>query len=440
MKPAAVVDAVADRDLEGLPLERLEAEISGWNAQLSAATCRWLLLVGEFDRRRGWEAWECHNCAHYLDWMCGIDRRTAREHLRVARALPDLPVVRAAFEQGELSYAKVRAITRVATGETEATLVEWARHGTASHMEEIVRGLRRVKRTLELEETNGRHDGRYARWRWHDDGSLSISARLDPEAGAQLVAAIEGMMALQSGSAEPPSVVGGDLEARRADALVDLAEAAMAGGAEGLVAKVPEVVVHVDVAVLADDAEGDSLLDNGPALAPETARRLACEAGIVPIFEDGDGNPLNVGRRHRRPPTALRRALLARDRCCRFPGCGSRRFLHAHHVIHWAQGGDTRIGTMVLLCSKHHRAVHEGGYFCGLRSDHGEVHFLRPDGQPIDLPPIDRASHTFADPPAPDAGRSLWSGERLDLGLAVEGLWLAEAPLVAAGSPASPGS
>ena len=431
MEPEPVVGVIVDCDPEALPLERLEAEISGWNAQLSAATCRWLLLVGEFDRRRGWEAWECHNCAHYLDWMCGIDRRTAREHVRVARSLGDLPVVRASFERGELSYAKVRAITRVATSDTEETLVEWARHGTASHLEEIVRGLRRVKRTLELEEANQRHHDRYARWRWHDDGSLSISARLDPDAGAQLIAAIEGMMALESGSAEPPSVQDG-IEARRADALVGLAEAAMAGGAEGLVAKVPEVVVHVDVAVLSDDADGDSLLDDGPALAPETARRLACEAGIVPILEDGEGNPLNIGRRHRRPPTALRRALAARDRSCRFPGCGSRRFLHAHHVVHWARGGETRLGTMVLLCSKHHRAVHEGGYFCSLTDDRGELQFAGPDGQPLELPPTDQASNAFADGPAPGTGRSLWSGEHLDLDLAVEALLVLENPLVPA--------
>jgi hypothetical protein len=423
MDPAIVVDAVGSADLEALPLERLEAEISGWNAQLSAATCRWLLLVGEFDRRRGWEAWECHNCAHYLDWMCGIDRRTAREHLRVARSLAELPATQSAFARWELSYAKVRAITRVATGETEETLVEWARHGTASHLERIVRGFRKVKRTLELEEANRRHAARYARWRWNDDGSLAFSARLDPEAGAQLIAAIEGMTVLQGGSAEPPSTQEAP-DARHADALVGLAEGALAGGAEGLAAHVPEVVVHVDVAVLSDDAAGDCLLDDGPALTPETARRLACDAGIVAIVEDAEAHPLNVGRRRRRPPSALRRALAARDGCCRFPGCGSRRYLHAHHVVHWSRGGETRLGTMVLLCSKHHRAVHEGGYICRLSSEHGELIFLRPDGRPIELPPTDEASSAFAYQAATDAGRSLWAGEHLDLDLAVAGLCL----------------
>jgi hypothetical protein len=339
--------------------------------------------------------------------------------------MEELPTMRGAFARGELSYAKVRAISRVATAETEATLVEWARHGTASHLERIVRGFRKVKRTLELEATNQRHADRYARWRWNDDGSLAFSARLDPEAGAQLIAAIEAMMGLEGGSAEPPRLQE-EPDARRADALVGLAVAAVAGGVDGLAARVPEVVVHVDVDVLSDDAAGDCLLDDGPALAPETARRLACDAGIVTIVEDADGNPLNVGRRHRRPPTALRRALAARDGSCRFPGCAARRYLHAHHVVHWARGGTTDIGAMARLCSKHHRAVHEGGWICRLTSEGGELEFLQPDGQPIVLPPTDQASDAFAHQPEPDAGRSLWAGERLDLNLAVEGLanWL----------------
>src|SRR5437764_7016114 len=187
----ALAEAVPEQDVAELPVARLEAEIIGWNAQLSAATCRWLLLVGEFDRRRAWEAWECHNCAHYLDWICGVDRRTAREHVRVARSLPGLPVTRAAFAAGDISYAKVRAITRIATPENEATLVDWARHGTASQLERIVRSYRSALRAQELQDVNDRHAGRYARWHWDDNGSLVVSARLDPEAGAQFVAAVE---------------------------------------------------------------------------------------------------------------------------------------------------------------------------------------------------------------------------------------------------------
>jgi hypothetical protein len=423
----AVTALAPEQDPAELPVERLEAEIVGWNAQLSAATCRWLLLVGEFDRRRGWEAWECHNCAHYLDWVCGVDRRTAREHVRVARSLAGLPVTRSAFAAGEISYAKVRAITRIATPGNEATLVEWARHGTASHLERIVRGYRSVLRNEQLEEVNERHAARYARWHWDDDGSLVISARLDPEAGAQLVAAVEAVMkAGGGGSAGPARSPQETTEARRADALVALAESATAGvTAGGLVRQVPEVVVHVDAAVLADDdPDGCCELDGGPTLAPETVRRLACDAKLVTVAEDGDGNPLGVGRRHRRPPSALRRALAARDGGCRFPGCGSRRYLHAHHVRHWARGGVTAIENLTLLCSKHHRAVHEGGYICRPAVEGGEVQFFRPDGSAIELPSAaEGAARRLPIDLAPTAGTYRWAGERLDLGIAVAGLF-----------------
>jgi hypothetical protein len=422
-----VAAMMPEHDFTQMPVERLEAEIVGWNAQLSAATCRWLLLVGEFDRRRGWEAWECHNCAHYLDWICGVDRRTAREHVRVARSLPELPTIRSAFAGGDISYAKVRAITKIATPENEATLVEWARHGTASHLERIVRSYRSALRNEELDEVNERHANRYARWHWEDDGSLVVSARLAPEAGAQFIAAVEAMMkAEDSGPAGPPRSLQETAEARRADALVALAEAAKTGMAgDGLVRHAPEVVIHVDVAVLADDdPSGCCELEGGPTLAPETARRLACDAKLVTVVEDDDGNPLGIGRRHRRPPSALRRALAARDGCCQFPGCGSRRYLHAHHLRHWARGGVTAMENLVLLCSKHHRAVHEGGYLCRAAVRGAEVEFLRPDGSAIEVPSAagDTARRLPIDL-APDAGTCRWAGEHLDLGMAVGGLF-----------------
>jgi uncharacterized protein DUF222/HNH endonuclease len=418
-------------DLAELPLERLEAEITGLNAYLSAATCRWLLMVGEFDRREGFWAWGCKSCAHYLNWACGIDQRTARDQVRVARRLPELPVTTEAFSTGELSYAKVRAITRVATPENEETLVELARHGTASHLERIVRAYRRVLGANNPDEVKERHQARYARWHWDDDGSLVLSARLDPEAGAVMRAAIEAMAKeLESGSAEP---LRDEPEVRMADALAAVAEAAMAGANPR--AATPQVVVHVDVDVLADDeAEGRCELEDGPALAPETARRLACEAGLVTVIEDGEDNPLSVGRRRRTPPSALRRALAARDESCRFPGCEQRRFVHAHHVHHWARGGETALGNLVLLCSKHHRLVHEGGFGCDV-DPAGTIVFHCPDGRRVETRPftVEPLHHgrTEADERldldiAPDAGQCLWDGARLHLADTVESLLVAD--------------
>jgi hypothetical protein len=150
------------------------------------------------------------------------------------------------------------------------------------------------------------------------------------------------------------------------------------------------VVVHVDAPVLGDSgvrgatgevAEGACTLETGPALDPETARRLACDASVVRILEH-DGRPLSVGRKTRSVPPALRRALRSRDRTCRFPGCCQRRFLHAHHIDHWAHGGRTELANLIHLCGFHHRLVHEGGYTIQRRGA-GGLEFRRPDGQPL---------------------------------------------------------
>jgi hypothetical protein len=148
------------------------------------------------------------------------------------------------------------------------------------------------------------------------------------------------------------------------------------------------VVVHVDQAILPDTAiaHGNEPhcceLDDGPALALDAVRRLACDATIVGVLEDTDGEPLNVGRKTRSIPPALSRALRARDRGCRFPGCDRARFTEGHHVKHWADGGETKLSNLVTLCSFHHHLVHEGGF--GLTAtDDGLFVFTRPDGRRI---------------------------------------------------------
>ena len=147
---------------ETMPLERLEAEITQLAGHLAAAECRWMVLIAEFDRRAGYEQWGCRTCSHWLSWQCGLDTRAAREHVRVARALETLPLITHAFAAGTLSYSKVRALTRVATPENEASLVMIAGHATAVQVERTVRTYRRVlSQDDELDETNARHAARF---------------------------------------------------------------------------------------------------------------------------------------------------------------------------------------------------------------------------------------------------------------------------------------
>jgi hypothetical protein len=394
-----------------IPSEQLELEITQLAAHVNAATCRWLGLVAEFDRREAWADWGCKSCPAWLAWRCGLSPAAAREQLRVARKLVDLPVARGAFGRGELSYSQVRALTRIAMPETEADLVELARHSTAAQLEVVVRAYRGVL-DRELGDADAAHRRRYVRCEHDDDGALLISARLPAEEGALVLAALEaGRDALRSGLEEEASAPSGGASAEttqsgdeeqpsaaetraasNADALLLMAQGLLSSPrADGTQADHHQVVVHVDVQALAErdgstGADGVCQLEHGPALDAETARRLACDASIVRIIER-DGRPLSVGRRTRSVPPALRRALRIRDGACRFPGCGQRRFLHAHHIEHWAHGGRTDLSNLVHMCAHHHRLVHEGGYRIE-RTSRGELRFRRPDGRVVAPAPM----------------------------------------------------
>ena len=319
----------------------------------------------------------------------------------MAHALKSLPKVSEAFAHGRLSYSKVRALTRVGDAHNENYLLNLALGGTASQLEALVRAYRRCQRVDELKRAERQHAGRYMRCHHDDDGALIVEASLPAESGALVMHALDAVMDADTEarwharpgdkvSAETSAVPEQPLEgvsARRADALVVLAESYLATGPMALSGGARyEIVVHVDHDALTAEGEGRCELEHGPWIAAETARRLACDASIVPMVDDFDGEPLNVGRKTRSISTALRRALRARDRGCRFPGCTHRRFVDGHHVRHWAQGGETSLDNLVSLCRRHHRLVHEGGYSVR-RLDDGAFAFTAPERRPIWLAP-----------------------------------------------------
>ncbi|HWV37114.1 MAG TPA: DUF222 domain-containing protein [Vulgatibacter sp.] len=170
----------------------------------------------------------------------------------------------------------------------------------------------------------------------------------------------------------------------RADSLVALAESVLHSPDAIRASGRPrvEVVVHVDADTLASASEAPATLEDGTGIDPETARRLSCDAPIVEVVVDPDGHPLDVGRRTRAIPPAMRRALQVRDGGCRFPGCTHRHFVDGHHIEHWAKGGETRLDNLVLLCRTHHRLVHEGGYSISMEGK--EPVFFDPDGTRLD--------------------------------------------------------
>ena len=371
-------------------LDRLGDEIAELSAHLDAATARLLDLIREFDARGGWNS-GFRSCAAWLSWRVGLDLGAARERVRVARALGSLPLLAQALGRGELSYAKVRALTRVATPETEARLLAVGRAGTAAHVERIVRGWRSVDRRAEAREAAKRHVGRALHVRHDEDGMVVVSGRLEPEVGALLVQALAAaretlyQKARRTGnvSAETPTMA-----QQEADALALVAETALHQGMDpGAPGDRYQVVVHVDAPALADpDQPGQSVLEDGTRVSAETSRRLACDATRVVMRHDAEGRVVEIGARTRTIPPALRRALQHRDRGCRFPGCGGR-FHEGHHIRHWAHGGATTLSNLTLLCRRHHRAVHEEGYKVA-RGPDGVLQFRRPDGRLVpEVPP-----------------------------------------------------
>lgn len=171
--------------------------------------------------------------------------------------------------------------------------------------------------------------------------------------------------------------------------------------------------MHIDTRALAEDRGRLSELADGAALHPETVRRLSCDAAVVAMLDDADAVPLDVGRRRRTVNAALRRALRARDAGCRFPGCIQRRHVDAHHITHWAHGGQTALANLILLCRAHHRLLHEGGFRLDINAVGGPV-FTRPDSQPVPDAPAARLGPPLR-APTPDADLGPIAGGRLDL-------------------------
>jgi hypothetical protein len=386
-----------DREGGELPLEELARRITSGAVRLAAATAAWLVLVAEFDRRGGWGAVGIRSCAHWLAWQCGLSPGAAREHVRVARALATLPQTSASFAAGRLSYAKVRALTRVAEPGTEAALLELAHELTASQLERVVRQWRRSDA---VDAARMAAERRFDSW-WDDDGMLHVRLCLAPEEGAEFLAGVDSLAersarreraAAKRAGAERGADPEEDDElarardrstARRCAAVAQLASAAADADRRAGDPPRREVVVHADAAVIADDAAaGRAHLEGGPALHPAQVRRMLCEATVVTMLERGR-EPLAVGRTRRFATRAQRRALHRRDGGCARPGCAETRIerLHAHHVRHWLHGGATDVANMVLLCDVDHGLAHDLDLVMSRRE--GRLVATTPDGRRV---------------------------------------------------------
>lgn len=415
--PGPVADPAGERADALLEVGDRIAELQ---RAIGVAQAEMMRLIVEFDDGRGWADAGFPNCAEWLAWRTGMGRNAARERVRTARALAGLPQAAAAMAAGELSYAKARALTRVATPESEEQLLELAQAGSADNLEQVVRAWKAMDDARELTVEQARHRARRFSVVVDEGGSYVVSGRLDPEAGAMLMRALEAASdVLFRAEVDPEQTTPAQ---RRADAVGLLAERALAAGfgddPRGTPADRYQVLLHVESDTLqADRPSGRSELD-GVRVCKETARRLTCDTGIAVVEGtrrgpgQGPGHgaghrPGHVtavtseGRRTRTIPPALRRSLLARDRGCRFPGCGSR-FVEAHHIVHWADGGPTALTNLVLLCRRHHRHVHEHGMRVCLDRTAAVLVFTA-DGRPLAGAPAPSGAAVRRLSPAPES-------------------------------------
>ena len=484
--------------------ESLGREISELCSYIYAAEAKLLDLIHRFDADECYASLGFHSTAHWLNYQCGVGMNAARERVRVANALAELPKLKAALGAGKLSYSKARALTRIADSKNEDYLLMIATYGTAHHVEKLVALYRRSVRLQDIANAQAVYAGRELTVRYDEQGAMIVHGRFPAEQGALIVKALEMAMdrdfadasggesgertsegraarpdaandpdGAASPAAESPGNPPQRIATRRADALAAIAETYLnRPDNAGCTADRYQVVLHVAAPASDDDVDSpadlraevekdppavtladekqdsvslrcDSTPTNPPAVTPhiehgmrmthEASRRLACDCSVLPIKEDRFGEVLSIGRKSRSIPTAIRRALIARDGGCRFPGCTHTRFVDGHHIRHWADGGETSLSNLVLLCRHHHRLVHDGGFGCSKKSS-GEVVFTDTRDRPIEdqvpLPglsiDLDRWLDTqfFELSVDGDACRAKHtSGERMDWDLAVAALF-----------------
>jgi hypothetical protein len=420
-------------------IEELGQEIASLSAHLDAATHRLLECIRRFDETGGWHEQGATSCANWLAWRVGLDPATAREKVRVARALGGLPAIDEALRSARLSYAKVRALTRVATPQNESRLLGMALIATGAQLERLCRGYRSVS----AGEAAPALEERSVHRRLLPGGMVRLELVLEPDEADLVMRAIQRAREVHAEQAEPPSEP--TMEAAEAtadvstetcwpspaDGAVRLAESFLAGNpVSGTGGERFHVLVHLDQEPLGPDGQLAGTLEDGTRVSAETLRRVACDCGLTAA--GGNGENLSIGRRTRSIPPAIRRALMLRDRGCAFPGCTHTSFLHGHHVEHWLHGGETRLGNLVMLCTVHHHLVHEGGWTVTAGAD-GVFLFHPPAGEPLaHNPPTARVDdipawlREWADERnldlGPEANAPLWDGTVPNYDLAVSGL------------------
>jgi len=359
-----------------VPIDELDQAIVDLSARINAATYELLVLIREFEDRAGYLKWGLKDAAEWLSYRCDLGRSAAYEKVRVARALRTLPAISESFSTGELSYSKVRALTRVAGDHNEQDLLDFALGTTAARVEERCRELR-FGNDASIDVASRAYANRSLRFsRNPDRGMMTVTVELPIESGELLEKALD--KARDDDVVETPEFATESWSTQQADAFVNLVNGYLSGDGnkESSSSDNYLVTIHVDQTALAGG-------DGRSAIPIASVKRLCCDGQAVVLTEDKQGEVLSIGRKSRIVPTAIKRAVLAKhNHGCAFPGCSNSRFLHIHHIEHWSNGGETSVDNLMPLCTRHHPLVHEGRFRIK-RDFQDNWIFVRPEGKVI---------------------------------------------------------
>ena len=360
--------------------QQLKAITSNTDSQL----CRQIELLVQFDELEGWRETGAKHCVAWMGSELSIGRTLASERLRVGRQLRELPVLRALFRNGTLGWCKIRLLTRVADAHNERLLARAALDASVADVERLCEEYRWSKSEQQANNAGGedaqallRFSQRALHWRTLKSGNTELRLILPPELAQNLLKSLEHcedeLFNEQAELTEKPTAT-----QRRADAAVMMAERALAyAGPDILKADRYQVVLTIDAESLAENVTTNyaneheheinpippryPLIEQVGPIAVSTAQRLACDCRIMGVVSAA-GEPVSIGRLTRLWPAPMRRAIIARDRHCQFPGCHATRSLTIHHIQNWMHGGETSVENAMCLCQAHHTLVHEGGY------------------------------------------------------------------------------
>ena len=424
--PSDLEPEISLDDLKALSDDEVSDSVLMWAGRVAAGQARLLAFLGEFDAREQWSGFP--SCAAWLSWRLAIGLKAANEKVRVARALRVLPLTRALFERGELSYTQVRAVTRVARPDSETEMVDIARSCSGEQIERLARGLRRAKALDDPEAQAAARHG--VTVRHDDDGTVVITARLPVEQAAVVLAALEtcrdqleraAKATSDDDSAADAPAPESSAEARRLPAIPIMEPPSAAASrqqallqiAQDWLAHQPDNVrrrAKPRLTAQLDPLSGWARLHDGELLPPE----LACKLSWTRF---------DLGRRRREADLPLRQFLGAVDgERCRFPGCRHTRHLKAHHVWWWSHGGPTDLANLVLLCHQHHQLIHDGQFAMTLHPDR-TLTVRDAEGTVLPhRPALPMASAEELDPAGnvtPETCPNPWAVDRLHLAYAV---------------------